>query len=1128
MSLTFDDPSLVFDVNTGVILEASAGSGKTTILTERWIASFLYLLVWENKSLSESLYSLTALTFTRKAAGEMKARIRDRINNIWNSEELFQILENIKDYLGDYPKPLEQIKEELKAYKYDLDDLLSGASITTINAFVLSSLRSHPLELENEIGLTSESSGNDVSFSEKEAQSRVLQMLIQEKFSEYEQNIFQLGVQICGMSQWKKFFQQIRKIVFEYGSQAVNRSLELSSYLEYQQAVLSAVESKNPVEEIWNLISLPRTKLFYALENESAYKGKLINNNDIIYRSLKNVNPDLFPMIFSPDMRGKYKLAPVKDDELNTFRELSLQAYREFVDCLYRVMVPLILPISDLCTLELRKIQSENKEISFGDSELLFLSMLEKPAFLKKIQSRIRFLFVDEYQDTSDVQKNMFDLILSDCSIIPFFVGDPKQSIYRFRKANVYVFNQTALEFQQRNFKHKLLNINYRSSASHVELVNFLFGNIFSEDNSFISYTDQRSVISESGEFTFTLSLQDDDSDQKILTADRLHSAYYDALGYIHELLSKGVDPGKIMVLFRNKSSILEFSLLVKEKAPYLPLSSSVRNILWDSKYIAPLISFLKVLLYPHHDLTLIELLKTLFFRKTDTEINRLLLNASKEKQSLFQVLDVEERLMLEEFIVLRDRIPLEELIGLIIKSTEYEDILFHTADFQEASATLRLFVEEAQQIQKKRQFNLAEFINEIEQKRSLPDDAEFAGEEGETLRLMTIHSSKGLESPYVIYVHKVSSKESKIRFPIYNQEGTAFEIFGKGCIAEKMGEAELLEMTSEEKRLAYVALTRAKKGFMFCALPSIVKKNQKDHFKTQWSSFLNQELINTHDVYRTQKRGMISFVPLSESSQSLVDYQQYQQRYDELLLQDKQINRNALPQFLSVSLLLDMEFESNQFYDKHCIGFFNIIDSMKKSIHKDSGFDAGEIGTLVHYILQFCPNTDIGLADRMLNQQYPEKKLLFDEILSYVQNYWKSEFYQHLVAKSSYLDKERMFAFKMDNGVVVKAAVDLYMLSRDKYIIADYKVSVNELSMRRYQRQLAYYALISEKSGCKVDELVLFSLKHGKTYHLHWDSSETLNAFDYYSSAVIDMLSGKHKSNGSDDQCWKNKDSLF
>ena len=79
MALQFDDPSVVFNIKKGMILEASAGSGKTTVLTERWLASFIYLIVWEQKSISEALRGLTALTFTRKAATEMKMRIRSRI-----------------------------------------------------------------------------------------------------------------------------------------------------------------------------------------------------------------------------------------------------------------------------------------------------------------------------------------------------------------------------------------------------------------------------------------------------------------------------------------------------------------------------------------------------------------------------------------------------------------------------------------------------------------------------------------------------------------------------------------------------------------------------------------------------------------------------------------------------------------------------------------------------------------------------------------------------------------------------------------------------------------------------------------------------------------------------------------
>ncbi len=1111
--LSFEDPSIVYQVKKGMILEASAGSGKTTILTERWLSSFLYLLVWERYTVSEALHSIVALTFTKKAATEMKQRIRSRIDELW-SQDLEEFLSELKKYNGDFPEPLEKIIAHLNSQKIYIDDLLSSAKIMTINAFVFYLLRAYPLELSKDVELTPTES----DATEKEAQIFILRRLILQDFPEC-QKYFKLGVHLIGLNKWISFFEQIRGLVSSFGEDAIFLGLRESNYFIYQDKIEEAVNSEAPLGEIFQLIKPSIDEVIKALETEHSYE-KLTKDGVALYQTLSSCTVDSALTLFTLSFA---KPKPLKKDlELYDLRMSVYTAYQNLIEKLYAIAIPLIMPISDLCGQELKNRQSENGEISFGDSEIVLLDFLKKSNLLPKIQSNMRFFFADEYQDTSDIQKEIFDCLIDNDNVVPFFVGDPKQSIYSFRKANVYVFSQTVQEFLARHYQRKHLNTNYRSVKDHVDLVNNLFGDIFS--NSHIQYQNQLSTNELKGEFAYTLALESD-KDTKYLVGQRLQQSLQDALLSIQQILSTGVSPGEIMVLFRNRASILDFYHLVKENAPLLPLSSSVKNILWDSSYIKPLVSFLKVLHRPHHDLTLIEFLKTPIFQKSDVEINQLLIQAKKQNTSLLNALPKDDKTSIQEILILKDRIPLEELISILVKETHYEEYLELLSETGDARATLSLFIEEAQLLQQKREMTLSEFVNTISQKNIKTEEAEFSGEEGETLRLMTIHSSKGLESPYVIYVHRPSTTEKTVTFPIYQKNKIAFNIFGKGHIADELSEVFLQEYVEEEKRLAYVACTRAEKQFMICGLSSLNKNNSENsEMKTQWEAFLNKELVQKYYAKNELNLPLFASQKIHSPNTIKEDLSAYHDRAE--WLSQKKPTLQEFPQFLSVSLLLDVEFNPDRFYDKYIRRSFDLVDSLRE-LAEEEDFSLktttqSEIGTLVHRVLQEFDCPDRAKVIGFLQTQFPDKEQAFDLVLSYAYGYWESDFYKELIKNSDYMDKERQVLYLLPNDIMIRAIADLYTsTSANKHTIVDYKLSVGK-NLERYHRQLSYYALLSDNQ--QIDEIVLFSLKEAKAYPLKWDKQKTQKQFDIAVQQAMQLLTSQNIPNPQKEF----KDTLF
>ncbi|MGL4562546.1 MAG: UvrD-helicase domain-containing protein [Brevinema sp.] len=1112
MPLTFDDPSIIFDVTKGTILEASAGSGKTTVLTERWVASFIYLLVWEKKSVSEALGMITALTFTKKAATEMKMRIRSRLTDLWDGGELSYFLEQIHGFVGNYPSSIEDILTYLHSIRSSIDDLLPAASIMTINAFVLRMLYENPLELNFDIGQP-EDQGHDLSIAEAEAEELLCERLLSHYYKGTQaQQTFEIGVSLCGLSLWNKLFLQLRTLMGRFGEDAVYQGLHQSNYMIWEPKILSACTNQNPKQIIWDLIKdkIAHLKAVLDMERNSSRGGTLTSNNEQFYQQLQKIDQDTLLFLFIKNIIGTYtKPKPTKNDEMNALRDASEYAYQELIDILYCILIPLMVPVSRLCTVILKEKQAETKEISFVESELLFLDALKKESFLTKIQSRIRFLFADEYQDTSDLQKEMFDHILNTKQIIPFFVGDPKQSIYSFRKANVYIFQQTINEFKEKNHKIAYLNTNYRSSKSHVELVNTLFSHIFDDDQAGITYQHQLSKKDEEGRFAYTLALGVEEQ-LKFNQSDKLNQAYKDALSVIDAYLEDGINPGHIMVLFRNNVNILDFYNHAKKYIPSLPISSSVKNLLWDNEYIAPLLTFLKAIIHPYDDLTIVELLKTPFFRKTDDQITEMIVYAQKIQKNLFDVLDVQEQLLLESFNLLKDKISLEELVSVLIKQLSYEEILRALPNSGDALATLRLFIEESKNINQKHGMSLAEFIYFIDEKKPKANESEFSGEEGKTLRLMTIHSSKGLESPYVVYVHKPKSTETKTKYPQYQKGHIAFDALGRGIIATKVSDLIKIEDTSEEKRLAYVAITRAKKEFIFCGLSSGFRG--ENLFETQWESFLNKELIDRYPQYQACELNFPEISLSTTINQEPLSTKNYQSRFEELAAKKKIFEE--IPEFLSVSLLLDAEFNPDGFYQKYCLHSFDIVDKLNElSDDNIASLNQLDLGSLVHDLLQKFDAPEINIVKQYLDTHHPEKEALFLTALDYAYAYWHSSFYQDMIKNSSSQDKERQVACLIDYDIIVRATADSYVSSDQGHIIVDYKLSINPKNLERYTRQLSYYALLSEMSHYHVDKIFLFSLKEGKEIEIAWDRSIAKEYFDRAVHKSLELLKHNKKA---------------
>ncbi len=417
--------------------------------------------------------------------------------------------------------------------------------------------------------------------------------------------------------------------------------------------------------------------------------------------------------------------------------------------------------------------------VDFDDLLLLTNTLLENDQnFAKEQSSFYRYITVDEYQDTNALQ---YKILKNLCCVHENIcvVGDDDQSIYSWRGAKI----ENILNFQSEFSNVKLVKLeqNYRS-----------VGMILKAANNLISHNKKRLGKT-------LLCTKDEGEDVQILNSDNEKIESTLVAKKIKELLNTGVYAGEIAVLFRiNALSRSIEEAFMKEKIPY-KLLSGMR--FYERLEIKDLICYLRILINPNDDLSFKRIINRPKRSIGEKALQNLEDYAQKRKISLFEAL-CESDGGVGIFSLKKAQNEAKKFMQNIYKLREYSDLKKMIENFEELFALKEFYA--LQEDGDERVLNIDEFYASIKEKIkeepqttledilseiSLLSDQD--GIEGECVYLMSVHASKGLEFDHV--------------FIVGLEEGFF-----------PLNESDI----EEERRLAYVAITRAKK----CLSLSIAK----------------------------------------------------------------------------------------------------------------------------------------------------------------------------------------------------------------------------------------------------------------------------------------------------------------
>ena len=505
---------------------------------------------------------------------------------------------------------------------------------------------------------------------------------------------------------------------------------------------------------------------------------------------------------------------------------------------------------------EFRKLKSEENSVDFNDTLHLALKLLVTPTengYAKTplaiaLSENYAEILVDEYQDVNEAQDMIFNALSKNENNL-FMVGDVKQSIYRFRQAmpEIFLSRRDGLEeYEQGNYPAKVtLGKNFRSRKGITEIVNFIFSSLMSRDAGGLEYDkneflEAAASYPESGgadtEICLIEALKEDlHSSQAKYVANYIENAIASETKFTVDGAEKKAEYKDFCILLRSvKGSARDF--IDEFTARGIPFTCESDEDILASPEIMFMISLLKIIDNPVDDIPLTAVMLSPVFGFTPDDLAAM--RTADRKCSVYRCLmlsaengNKKSADFLESLRKMRltaSTVGAGELIRRLIEETGYGAAVGAMKDSAKRRANLNSLIDFANRYESAGQKGVSGFLRYIDSvsKSGNPVKASSDSENSNSVKIMTIHKSKGLEFPVCFLAccekkyNPFSTRDdllisSKSGIGIMNKSGkTKFNTLPRTAAAIEITNAE----HSEELRVLYVALTRPKEKLVILA----------------------------------------------------------------------------------------------------------------------------------------------------------------------------------------------------------------------------------------------------------------------------------------------------------------------
>ena len=1152
-------------IGNNILVAAAAGSGKTAVLVERII----------NKIINQKINidEILVVTFTNAAASEMREKILEAIyKKIEEDPENHHLQKQINligrasictidSFCLDVVKnnfyeidispnfriadnaELELIKQEtledLFDKKYEEEDKKFLKLLETYTTYssdeplkelilnIYNFIQSHPFPnewLEAQVQKYNLEYNIEEDFSKTEW-GKIIISNLKEELLDSKLKLEQVIESIAKFDELKKY-----ALVLSSDVQEVDNILKLENWDDIYNVILARNPEKWPIDR---KITLEEKEI--AKDKRNDIKKQIKKTLEAIDCDSKQANEDIFRM---------YPIFKSLKELIFEYDELLKQAKRE----------KNLVDFSDIEHNALKILLKKEKD-TYIPSEI---ALRYKKKFVE--------IAIDEYQDSNLVQESILTSISNGKNI--FMVGDVKQSIYKFRQARPELFLDKYEKYTiEENLKapgNKIqLFKNFRSRANVLDITNLIFKEIMSKELGDIDYTKEeylnlganfeeteKQSIKANTEILIIENKTEDVEDKEEIEEleEPLQNIEIEAkfvAKKIREILnSKQVVFDKkmgyrpitykdIVILLRStkdKANIFEDELIAKD----IPVYSDTSLEYLNSIEIQTIMNLLKVIDNPTVDIPLVSVLRSMIGGFTDNELIKIRLEHSKksfyeamkeynEKDSIKEKID----LFLEKVASWKkesEYLELDELIWKIYIDTGYYNYVSLMPDGILRQANLKLLFEKAKQYEKVSFNGLYNFINFIEKVRTSSGDlssAKLIGENENVVRIMSIHKSKGLEFPLVFLCNsnkKFNVQDLNNQILLHQDLGLGanfidsdkklqYPTLAKEAIKIKSKE----EIISEEMRILYVALTRAKERLIITGISNDLEKElqQKEELLNLYSE---EEKINTNLLKKYKSYlDWIELVYLKNKDANLmnlekVNKQNVVENVDNSNIEENSRNLDDIIKNTELKNGDEIKFKLNWKYENIELSKIegkSSVSKIKSVENKDNEFKriamktpeflkeetnkltGAQKGTLIHLCMQH-----LSTQEEYTEQKIKEliEKLLFKKKITNVEaenidinkilNFTKRDLWQE-VRKAKSIEREKPFYItitvdeiyenNIQEEILVQGIIDLYYINEnDELILVDYKTDyvTNESELiEKYSKQLELYKRALEEA---------------------------------------------------------------
>ena len=1157
------------DAREGTLLvSAAAGSGKTAVLVQRIIARIT------DPHTPGSIDRLLVVTFTRAAAQEMRERIAKRLAEL----------------LREDPNNDRLKRQQLLLPQARISTVHSFCSeLVRENFYKLNIPQDFRICEESEMTVLRGEAADEVLSAYHEEQDEVFDAL-SEAFSPGRDD-FRLRSTLLNLYDFIRSHpfpeRWLRQVAALYNpAQLVEETVWGKTLLSYGEEVLSyCVQMLKSALALSEEDSILYDKFapVLAAEKDQAERLKALAASrewDKLSSGLQNAS---FSTLRAPkgykDDPLKIRIAAARDEAKETLKKLAGSFVLTQEDCREDLtrMASLVEKLFE-CVLRfsrrLDEKKMEKKAADFGDLEHWAIRLLaeEDPEGgfrptkdAVALSKRFDEIMVDEYQDTNEAQDLLFQA-LSQNGNNRFMVGDVKQSIYSFRQAMPRIFLRYREEFAPYDREKKnhpacvVLDKNFRSRQEVTDSVNFVFGQIMSSKIGDVEYTGTErlaagAVYPAQPGCETRLDILDSslcEEEEQAATLEGRHIA-----GIIREMMESGFlvtengvqRPARyrdFCVLLRSANKVAPFYAQEMAVCGVPAWAASVGGF-FAAAEVALMLSLLRVVDNPMQDIPLLAVLMSPIYGFTPDDMADIRLEDRSLPLYLAVVRHAEKDARcaaflqaLERFRTVAASMPSDEFLNFLYEETGYRNLVQTLPGGEGRLANLRLLHRYAKRYEGSGYNGLSGFIRFIDrlekQKADLAPAAN--GSEGEdVVRIMSIHKSKGLEFPICIVagcgrlfnrekddalLHpelglgvRLKAPDSPARFSTLPREAIRLELDR--------------ETMSEELRVLYVAMTRAKEKLILLATlkdadktlgklaAGLTKDEKLPEYTVRGATSLSDWLLSCAlrhpDGKILRDRAMaeeelvlrvpdytpwdIRVLRPDAPTMSLVQEEKILPQPDEALFVRL---KQALEWQYPFAALADVpaKVSASGFAEEQAGGEEMAGSLSRPAFLSHKGMTPAERGTALHTYMQFARYEDACLNPGQERERLVEEGFLTKEQGDAVELLRVSKFFAGKLGKrilsSKNVMRETRFMAELpakevkpeltgemaEEPVVLQGVVDCIFEENDGLVLVDYKtdrIREPEELWKRYETQLKLYArAVSDMMGMRVKECLLYS----------------------------------------------------